>query len=163
MSLRLEPLAADEQSRVAHIAVAEEQRVFSGTVAEAFARTSDGVDFHVILSEDQPVGFFKIDTGYPETHPFAPQGSLGLRAFMVDHRMQGQGIATGAVALLPAYLATRYTGAETLFLTVNKRNPGAIRAYLKGGFTDTGQEWLGGDAGPQHIMHLPISPARDNS
>jgi hypothetical protein len=35
-------------------------------------------------------------------------------------------------------------------------NPGAIRAYLKGGFTDTGEVWPHGEAGPQHVMRLAL-------
>ena len=77
-------------------------------------------------------------------------------AFMVDHALQGQGIATQAVRALPGYLAKHYPDAPAIWLTVNKVNPAALRAYLKGGFEDTGDEWPHGDAGPQHILKLPL-------
>ena len=154
--LGLAPLGPQDLPRVAHIRVAPEQLAYSGSVAEAFEAAEEGVDFHAILEGDHPVGFFKIDRDYAARFPFVPPGGLGLRAFMIDLDRQGQGIAVRAVQLLPAYLPRHYPGAEVLYLTVNKANPGAIRAYLKGGFADIGKEWPHGDAGPQHIMKLPL-------
>jgi len=41
-------------------------------------------------------------------------------------------------------------------LTVNHRNPAAIATYLKGGFAQTGQDYLDGPFGPQHVMVLGV-------
>lgn len=43
-----------------------------------------------------------------------------------------------------------------MVLTVNARNPAARAVYLAGGFADTGELYLGGPAGPQHVMRLPL-------
>ena len=156
MSVTLAPLSRDDPGRVAHIRVHPDQVRFSGTVADAFAADEAGVDFHAILEGPQPVGFFKIDRLYPETYPFAQPGELGLRAFMVDAGCQGRGLASAAIRALPAYLRRHYRDAPALVLTVNLANPAAIRAYLQGGFADTGEIWPHGAAGPQQVMRLPL-------
>lgn len=155
-ALHLAPLGAGDFERVSNVTVAPEQLKFSGSVKEAFAEAEDRVDFHGIFRAELAVGFFKIDRGYADRFPFPADGDLGLRAFMVDHALQGQGIATQAVRALPGYLAKHYPDAPAIWLTVNKVNPAALRAYLKGGFEDTGDEWPHGDAGPQHILKLPL-------
>ncbi|WP_299023946.1 GNAT family protein [uncultured Sulfitobacter sp.] len=155
MILRLAPVAPDDLASVAHITVAPEQVMFSGTVAEAFETAEQGVDFHAIVESGHAVGFFKIDTTYSQSYPFASDGSLGLRGFMIDLDQQGRGIATRAVALLPEYLAGHYD-APALYLTINMSNPAAIRCYRAGGFSDTGEVWERGIAGPQHVMRMAL-------
>lgn len=156
MTIRLALLGRNDLMRVAHITVAPHQIKYSGTVQEAFEDAEDGIDFHAIVQNEQPVGFFKIDNGYPDQYPFAPDGSIGLRAFMIDHNLQGRGIATRAVSMMPTYLAQQYR-ASSVYLTVNMSNPAAIGCYLKGGFTDTGAVWEKGIAGPQHVMYMALA------
>lgn len=158
LAIRLLPLGPYDANRVAHIRVAPEQVKFSGQPADAFAKGEAGVDLHAIALEDGPlVGFFKIDTAYATRMGFAARGELGLRGFLIDRDRQGQGLATTATWALPAYLAHRYPGAPALVLTVNCANPAAIASYLKGGFTDTGQLYAGGGAGPQHVMRMGLA------
>lgn len=156
MTLRLCPLKSGDLYRVAHIQVAPEQVKFSGSVQEAFAAAEAGIEFHAILKDEHPVGFFKIDTTYSANYPFANLGALGLRAFMIDLPHQGRGIASAAVALLAQYIPTHYA-VQDLYLTVNMANPAALRCYLNGGFADPGKVWDKGIAGPQHVLHLPLT------
>ncbi|WP_370737075.1 GNAT family N-acetyltransferase [Vibrio ruber] len=69
----------------------------------------------------------------------------------------GQGIATQAINLLPAYVAQYYPDFEVLQLTVNCRNKAAYHCYSKCGFEDTGELYLSGPAGPQHIMQRKVA------
>ena len=114
------------------------------------------MDVHAIISDDAPVGLFRIDRNYPAMHGFALHGDLGLRTVLIDAACQGKGIGTSAMLALPAYLRDIYPKARRLWLTVNLQNSAAIASYLKGGFTDTGAIWPHGDAGPQHIMRLAL-------
>ena len=155
--IALHPLGRDNFDVVAGVNVAPEQLKFSGSVAEAFAADDAGVDFHAILQDGQAVGFFKIDRFYCQTITLAGPDDLGLRAFMIDQKSQGLGIATAAVRALGPYLQTHYPDARAVMLTVNIANPAAIACYLKGGFVDTGEIWPHGDAGPQHAMHKALS------
>lgn len=156
MSVTLYPLTLADRARVAHLTVHPEQLRFAGTVAEAFDAPQDGVDFHAMLMDGLPVGFFKIDRTYPVVHGFAEPGDLGLRAVIVDAARQGQGIGTAAMRALPAYLRELYPQVRRLWLTVNLQNSAAIASYRKGGFQDTGAIWPHGSAGPQHIMRLSL-------
>ena len=156
MSVTLSPLTLADRDRVAHLAVHPDQVRFAGSVAEAFDAPAPDVDFHAMMMGDSPVGFFKIDRGYPAAHGFAEAGDLGLRAVIVDASRQGQGIGTAAMRALPAYLRAHYPQARRLWLTVNMQNPAAIASYRKAGFQDTGAIWPHGGAGPQHIMRLPL-------
>lgn len=152
------PIAPLEKEPFLSIAVLPDQIKFSGTVAEAFGSAEEGIDFHGIWLGDQPVGFFKIDRLYHSRYPFAHDTDLGLRAFMIDAGHQGQGLARRAVEALGPYIAKHYPDATAVVLTVNMANPGAIRCYLKGGFADTGETWPHGEAGPQHIMRMDLTP-----
>ena len=152
--ISLTPLARSEFDRVAQIAVVDHQQKFAGTVREAFETDEDGIDFHGILRNDVAVGFFKIDRAYATKYDFCRPGDIGLRAFIVDRDLQGRGIGTDAVTALRSYLPTCYPPAGAVVLTVNFVNPAAYRAYIKGGFTDTGHTYPHGDAGPQNVLRM---------
>ena len=157
MRVTLAPYAADQRDAVCALAVAPEQVVFSGQPVDFVTRPDADMDIHVIHADDTLVGFFRIDLDYARVHDFARPGDLGLRSVIVDRRHQGRGIGSAMIRALPAYLAMHYPQATDLYLTVNLRNPGARKSYLNGGFTDTGAHYLGGDAGPQHIMHMALA------
>ncbi len=157
MTVSLRPLGKDDFAAVQHIIVAPEQVRFSGTVREAFEAAEENVDFHAICDGEHVVGFFKIDTAYGAQYPFAGKTGLGLRAFIVDLSQQGKGIATKAVMAMPEYLRPLYPNTTDVFLTVNFVNLAAKRAYLKGGFEDTGEVWPHGNAGPQNILRLQLA------
>lgn len=154
MSLSLRPVCADEFDLVRHIEVEPDQILFSGTVAQAFEAKEDGVDFHAILTEDTPIGFFKID----RTYGIAKENELGLRGFMIDRHHQGKGYATQAVRALAGYVPRHYPQCSSLALTVDMQNTAAIACYRMGGFTITGQTYFGGLFGPQIVMRMSISP-----
>lgn len=157
MTVTLAPLPKDRPELIADLGLPPEQHQFASPPRVALTSAKGRRDGHMILEGDRVVGFFGIDSDYPESHDFAAPGSIGLRMFSVDHRHQGRGIASAACRLLAAYLGQRYPQARACYLTVNHRNPGARAAYLKGGFVDTGANYLGGGAGPQHIMRLDLA------
>jgi RimJ/RimL family protein N-acetyltransferase len=160
VKITLAPLGPGDLPRVAHIRVAPEHEVFAGTVEEAFAEDRARFDLHVIEADGVPVGLFKIDRDYRRTIPIATPGALALRAFMIDRDRQGEGIATSAVRALPGYLSRQYPEARTVDLTVNHANGAARACYLKGGFADTGQDWLEGRAGPQDLLRMELADGR---
>ncbi len=62
-----------------------------------------------------------------------------LRAFFVDAAAQGRGIATGALARLPEYVREHMPDVRRVVLSVNVRNPVAIRTYRRAGFPRAGR------------------------
>ncbi len=160
MSVTLSPLPAGRLDLIEHLTLPPEQHEFSDPPAAAMAAATGRRDGHIIMRGGEAVGFFAIDPDYPAAHDFAEAGTIGLRMFSVDGQHQGQGIASAACGLLRAYLAEQYPDATAVYLTVNHRNTGARACYLKGGFDLTGADYLGGGAGPQHIMRLALVPVR---
>lgn len=154
--IALHPLGPGDRARVERFAVAPEQERFSGRPADAFDHPEPGVDLHAIAEAGRVVGFFKIDRRYPDAHPFARRDEIGPRGFLIDRREQGRGLASAAVRALGPYLAARHAGAPAVVLTVNRANPAAIACYRRGGFTDMGDLWHGGRAGPQHVLRMPL-------
>ncbi|MDQ1539003.1 MAG: hypothetical protein QOE58_3396 [Actinomycetota bacterium] len=109
----------------------------------------------VILAQDGiPAGFFILDQN---PSPADPSADLMVRALFVDRAYQRHGIGGRALAGLPHLVRAAVPGARTVGLTVNIRNPVARDLYLRHGFTDAGELYLGGDAGPQHVLRLNLT------
>ncbi|QEW21514.1 putative acetyltransferase [Marinibacterium anthonyi] len=151
----IEPIQAADIGRLSHFSLPPEQSGFADHPSKVLA-AGPARDGHVILADGTPAGFFAIDRDYGEKHDFAAPGAIGVRMFSVDHARQGQGIASAACRAMAGYFRAQYPGVATCWLTVNCRNPGARAVYLKGGFVDTGDLYLGGGFGPQHIMRLDL-------
>lgn len=152
----IEKLTERDIASVMAIELPAEQIKFASTTEEFLASGSETIKLHIIKSDGDVVGFFKLDTAYAEHYDFCPQGAIGLRTFAIDKRCQGKGIGTGAIKALFTYLKTHYTAYRMVYLTVNCKNLGAIACYKKSGFEDTKQLYLGGAAGPQHIMSFAL-------
>ncbi|MBW3549348.1 MAG: GNAT family N-acetyltransferase [Proteobacteria bacterium] len=99
------------------------------------------------------VGFYRLD--------FAPNAiagrslgapSVGLRAMLIDARMQGRGYGTRAVRACCADLRRRHPRRRVLALAVHRGNRAALAAYRRAGFLDSGEQLAGGDAGPQQLL-----------
>ncbi|WP_061007645.1 GNAT family N-acetyltransferase [Vibrio sp. CUB2] len=111
---------------------------------------------HLILLDDQVVGFFVFDAVYSENYDFCPEKSLGVRWLLLDHRHQGKGIAKRAISQFADYAKLHFPSFDFLYLTVNCRNVPAYQCYLKAGFEDTNELYHGGPVGPQHIMRQAL-------
>ena len=122
-----------------------------------------GLSFHAIHEGQRLAGMFKLDPLYPDRHPFAEPGDLGLRGVLIDRSLQGRGLGSRAMAAIPGYAAGLYPDKRRLVLTVNLSNPAAYRVYCKAGFRDEGGIYAGGSRGPQHILMTDLSPAREPS
>ncbi|HET8905093.1 MAG TPA: GNAT family N-acetyltransferase [Saccharospirillum sp.] len=156
MALTIERLARDQYELATALSVAPEQLEFTGTVADALAGVGEGRQPHGIWLDQSLVGFFIVDTRFDLEFDFCEAGSLGIRTFLIDNRRQGQGLGKAAAKALRPYLAEAYPASATVWLTVNCRNQAAYRCYEQGGFADTGDLYLGGAAGPQHVMRQKL-------
>ncbi|CAN0580634.1 unnamed protein product [Ectocarpus sp. 12 AP-2014] len=154
--IQLEKLNASHVAEVGNIAVQDDQVKFVGTTKEFLADRNETTHLHVIKHNDQVVGCFKIDIDYADSYDFCTEGSIGLRAFLIDAKQQGRGLGTLAVKALLPYLKESYANYPRIYLTVNAKNPTARTCYQKAGFYETGEQYLGGAAGPQHIMYWDI-------
>jgi RimJ/RimL family protein N-acetyltransferase len=151
------PLRPELRAAVLALRVAPDQERYSGTPALTVpAADRERSREHVVIVRDGvPVGYFQLDT---TGVPGAPKGPeiIGLRGLLIDIALQGQGIATAALAALPGYVRERFPERRTVALTVNLSNPAAMAVYRRAGFVETGDLYHGGNAGPQHAMVLAV-------
>jgi RimJ/RimL family protein N-acetyltransferase len=156
MDVRLAPAGPELRERLLALAPRPEQERFAGRLAETLpaAEADPEREPVAILADGEPVGFFVLHRG-PAAGELAPEGrDVLLRAFLVDAAAQGRGIATRALAGLPDFVSERLPGVRRIVLSVNVKNPAAIRTYERAGFSDSGRLYLGGAAGPQHVFEL---------
>ncbi len=154
--ISLAPLDDSHRDALRAVKVKPFQVVFSGQPAEALDTPKDHIDIHVILHEGEVIGMFRVDRHYSRAHTFAPSDSIGIRAMIIDQSRQGAGFGSAACRLMPSYLRPLYPLKTAAYLTVNTRNPGGYKAYIKGGWTDTGTQHLTGLAGPQNVLRLSL-------
>ena len=156
MDVRLAPTGPELRERLLALAPRPEQERFSGRLTETLpaAEADPEREPVAILEGDDPVGFFVLHRG-PAAGELAPERrDVLLRAVLVDAAAQGRGIATRALEALPDFVAERLPGVRRIVLSVNVRNPVAIRTYQRAGFADSGALYRGGSAGPQHVFEL---------
>ncbi|EIJ6618221.1 GNAT family N-acetyltransferase [Vibrio parahaemolyticus] len=155
--LTIERLNESHIDAIRAVSVEDEQLRFAGTAEEFLQDGSDTAHLHVIKHHHSIVGFFKLDIAYSESYPFCPPDGIGLRFFVIDKAQQGKGLGTKAVKALFGYLKLSYPSFSSIYLTVNYQNPAAKACYLKGGFEESTEPYLGGPAGPQSIMWRKIA------
>jgi RimJ/RimL family protein N-acetyltransferase len=142
------------REQVLRLAPTAEQEIFSGRAEQTLpaAEADEARTPFAILHGERAVGFGVLDrAGYLADLVDDPARAVLLRAFYLDASAQGRGWGRQAARQIPD-LAAQVTDAELVVLTVNERNPRAVRAYLRAGFTDTGTRYLDGSAGPQHVL-----------
>ena len=135
-----------------------EQHEFAATAAETLHLSDHDPAWLPVAAvvEGVPVGMFVLDLrGCLRERDDNPSTVL-FRAFYIAPEHQGKGYATAAVSATGAYVRHSLPGVTRVVLGVNHRNPGAVAAYLRGGFVMTGQDYLGGLIGPQHVMELEV-------
>ncbi len=148
------PAAGPLREAALRLAPRPEQEEFSGRAGQTLplAERDPARHPYVLLEAGRPVAFLVLDETPSDADPSA---DLLLRGFLVDAAAQGRGVATRAVAALPDVVRRDFPAARTVVLTVNVR-PAARAVYLRGGFVDAGELYLGGSAGPQHVLRLDV-------
>lgn len=154
-TVSVQPVAPALTDAVRALRADPAQYAFVGDVAFNLidAEADPNSDAMAILADGAVVGFYRID--YAPTivsHRHLGEACAGLRAMLIDRDRQGSGLGTRALAACCADLRRRHPRLRLLALNVNCGNLGAIRAYRKAGFVDTGELYFGGRAGPQHLF-----------
>ncbi|ABC30270.1 Histone acetyltransferase HPA2/related acetyltransferase [Hahella chejuensis KCTC 2396] len=155
-NLKIRRMRDEDKPAVLALQVHEEQVPYVGRTREILQAVRPDHHCHVLTLSNEIVGFFIIDVAYHQSFEFTLDHELGLRAFLIDAGRQGQGIGKSAARALKPYLEAAYSDRPSIALTVNCRNPAAYHCYIGGGFIDTGAQYLGGKAGPQYILRMPV-------
>jgi RimJ/RimL family protein N-acetyltransferase len=154
MSVYLKAYEPRDELLLRQLSVSDEQLKYVASIEYLLSHQKSHWHYFLIMSGDFIVGFFNLDTQYWKNYEFAHKGEFGVRSFFIDRRFQGKGLAKKATKVLPEFLFEKYEHCPSICLTVNCKNPAAYQSYNAGGFVDTGELYLGGSAGPQHIMRV---------
>lgn len=137
------------------LGIGAEQAQFAGKMPELLYEAEEAAESEAlaVVVDSQVVGYYRLDfaPGAVALRNFG-RPAVGLRGFMIDERWQGRGIGKAAMHAMTDDLRARHPEIRLLALSVNIQNPGARRVYLRAGFADHGELYLGGSAGPQHVM-----------
>ena len=159
ITLRVMPTAVAPCAALLDLRVRPAQRVWVGMIADALADLAccPDSDSMAIWRDDTLVGHYRIDPHGRSIagHDFALP-TLGLRAFFIDARWQGQGLGTTALRAMFPDLAARYPAARQLALSVSTGNRVALHLYLRAGFVDSGERYHGGRSGAQQLLLRPL-------
>ncbi|MGJ7913261.1 GNAT family N-acetyltransferase [Neobacillus sp. LXY-1] len=109
----------------------------------------------VILFNDEPAGFFVLHGQEGVKEYWENDQALLLRAFSVNPKYQGKGIAQKSMMQLPEFVKEHFSGVNEVILAVNCKNVAAQHVYKKTGFIDKGvRAW--GRNGEMFILHLDL-------
>jgi GNAT superfamily N-acetyltransferase len=158
-SVRVIPVSAYLRPDVIALQVAPEQAPFVGEMPQLLqvAEDSPRSEAMAVLFGEQVIGYYRLDF-VPGAIAFRDFGraAVGLRAFFIAQNWQGRGHGKAAIRALISDLRRRHPSCELLTLSVNLHNKVARSLYLKAGFVDHGELYLGGATGPQHVMVLEL-------
>lgn len=90
-----------------------------------------------IIHNEEPIGFFILDTGVAKTKLTDNKFAILLRSFSLNPTYQGKGLGKKAVLLITDLLRQKYPETNEIVLSVNVRNISAYNTYLNTGFVDT--------------------------
>lgn len=157
--INVRPVDETLRAAVVALAVHPEQSGFVGRVADSLADVAvcPGSEGLALLEDGHVVGYVRIDRTAAALgdHPLAAN-AVALRSFLIDAGHQGRGLGTRALDAIARYVTARHPDRTRILLSVNVRNAGAVRAYARAGYVDSGSLYHGGPAGPQHVLWLPL-------
>jgi RimJ/RimL family protein N-acetyltransferase len=132
----------------------EEQVQFTA-LPNKILEATEGQHRIVILSENEPVGFFLLHSTERVKEYSDNSKAMLLTALSVNHAKQGKGYAKQGMLLLSDFVKSEFPNCDEIVLVVNHKNLPAQQLYLKVGFQDTGKRKIG-PIGEQFIMNLSV-------
>ncbi|TQR20709.1 GNAT family N-acetyltransferase [Psychrobacillus vulpis] len=132
----------------------EEQKQFSA-LPNKFEEITEGQYRIVILNDDEPVGFFLLNSTERLKEYSSNMNALLLTALSINHTEQGKGYANQGMSLLSTFIQSEFPNCDEIFLVVDVENIPAQRLYKKVGFQETGERKIG-RIGEEIIMRLSI-------
>ena len=154
-------LTPDQQAQVRGLAISAVQVEYAGAgerqLAAVEAESGDDLVGLAVLVDGHAVGFLVLKRRSRAPAWAAPEDAT-VSGMRIDQRMQGQGLGSAALALLPQWLRQHWHGCPAIVLTVDEANLRGIKAYRRAGFEDLGLREMG-RVGWVRRMRLPLGPS----
>ena len=151
-------LTPDQQAQVRGLSISEEQVEYAGAgdrqLAAVEAGASDDLAGLAVLVDGRAAGFLVLKRRSCAPAWAAPEDAT-VSGMRIDQRVQGQGLGSAALALLPQWLRRHWPGCPAVVLTVDEANLRGLRAYRRAGFEDLGVREMG-RIGWVRRMRLPL-------
>jgi len=162
MSIDITELNQSDFNEFSKITVFEDQAEFIPPMGELLNRfTGRGAEAYVHMigarCDGRAAGIMVVTPRYEAAELKSAGSSIcWVDTLAVDKQYQRRGVGRKLLEHTISEIKSRY---EALCLTVNVRNETAKAMYLKFGFRDSSELYLGGTAGPQHILLFPLPKA----
>ena len=154
-------LTLAQQAQVRNLAIGDDQVDYAGAgdkqVAAVETESGDDLVGLAIVMGEEPVGFLVLKRRSKAPAWASPEDAV-VSGMRIDQRVQGTGIGSSALALLPAWLRRHWPGCPAIALTVDEKNLRGLRAYARAGFVDLGER-VTGRIGWVRRMRLPVGNA----
>jgi ribosomal protein S18 acetylase RimI-like enzyme len=120
--------------------------------------TASKLDCYFIHFNENEIGFFALDFAHDRHAKYVTEETdfAVLRNFLIDKNFQGRGLAKKSMNKIDQLISDHYPRVKSLYLTVNFKNEVAVKAYTRCGFSFLKEPYLGGAAGPQHVLFKKI-------
>lgn len=134
--LTLRPVTPANYDECVALDVHPEQRTFVAPNVDSLARAYvwPAGEARMVYLDEAPVGFVLF---HPIDEEAPAQGHCIVR-FMIDHRLQGQGLGRRALTAAMEWIAERHP-VDVVQLSVEPDNERALAFYRAAGFTETGE------------------------
>ncbi|WP_188960640.1 GNAT family N-acetyltransferase [Deinococcus aquiradiocola] len=166
-TVRVVPVHAGVRDAVLALRAHPEQEQFSGRMPDLLLMAEDAPQSEAMAvlvrdadGDEVVIGYYRLDfvLGAVAFRDFG-RPTVGLRGYFIGAPWQGRGLGTAATRAMIRDLQERHPGIHLLALSVNVRNPAARAVYARAGFVTDPELYLGGAAGPQHVMLLDLTTA----
>ncbi|WP_100009821.1 GNAT family N-acetyltransferase [Lentibacillus sediminis] len=137
--------------------LSEEQMAYTSLPLDAIKKCEEeaGRIPVVILSDDEPAGFFVLH-GWEGVKVYSEnKRAILVRGYSINPIFQGKGIAKSSLSALDSFVQTHFPDKNEIILAVNHGNKAAQYVYKKGGFVDKGKRVMG-RKGEQFILHKEL-------
>jgi RimJ/RimL family protein N-acetyltransferase len=139
-------LTPAQQAEVRDLAIGDDQVDYAGAgdkqVAAVETESGDDLVGLAIVMGEQPVGFLVLKRRSKAPAWASPEDAV-VSGMRIDQRVQGMGLGSGALALLPAWLHQHWPGCPGVALTVDEKNLRGAGAYRRAGFEVQGEREVG--------------------
>lgn len=139
-------LTPGQQAEVRGLAISDDQVEYAGAgpkqVSAVEAGSGDDLVGLAILADGHAVGFLVLKRRSQAPAWAAPEDAV-VSGMRIDQRVQGTGLGSGALALLPHWLREHWPGCPAIALTVDETNLRGIHAYRRAGFEEHGEREVG--------------------
>jgi hypothetical protein len=154
-AVTIAPYSEDDLVSLKTLQIKPFQEIFCDLPSNILAQKNESISQHVVKKDGSVVGMFSVDTRFHLGMTFAESDTLGVRNLIIDQDSQDKGFGTEVCRMLSVYLRGWAPRARGSYMLVMVNNVGALKAFIRGGWTDTGEKYTLGLKGVQNILWLP--------